>query len=320
LPRLDGRHDWQELAAAQGVAPLLELLDGFGLLERHMPPPPWAGAAQLTWLGHAAALYEADGRRILVDPLFHRASLPARPGADQPPDWRALGPLDAVLITHGDNDHFNPSSLLRLPRQTPIYIPRAERRWAYQVDLEAVLALLGFANVVALDEWQRVQLGDVLIVAAPFVGEDWGLELPKRTYLLSGPSLTVYLSADSGFMPEVYRRLGAEFAIDLALLGVSGCAEAHVMPADFGYGGFYRPWIPPEKVNEWIELSSGPAKATQAAALLGARRAFGYAVGGTSYVTMAYSDRGTHAELAALLDGSATRPLAMPLGVPVRLR
>jgi hypothetical protein len=35
---------------------------------------------------------------------------------------------------------------------------------------------------------------------------------------------------------------------------------------------------------------------------------------------MAYSDRGTHAELAALLRGSATEPLAMPLGVPVQLR
>jgi L-ascorbate metabolism protein UlaG (beta-lactamase superfamily) len=275
----------------------------------------------VTWYGHAAVLFESAGRRILVGPLFHRCSVPARRGVVLPPDPRDVGPVDAVLITHADNDHLNPESLAWLPRTTPVFVPAAVAPEPYHVDMRAQLGALGFANVTALAEWERVQLGDVSIVAAPFAGEDWGLRLPARTYLLHGPGLTVYLSADAAAMPEVHRRLGAEFTVDLACLGVSGCAEAHAMPPGYGYGHFYLPWIPEERHAEWVALCSGPDESADAAELLGARHAFGYASGGASFMAVAYTDRGTHADLSAALRarGSRVAPLDLPLGTLVRL-
>lgn len=323
VPRLDGRHDAAALAADPDAAALLALLADLGLLTRAEPPPPSApdaSAAQITWLCHAAVLYEAAGRRLLVDPLEYPCSLPSR-HAVLPPDLRAIGPVDAVLITHADNDHLNPRALCRIAPGTPVYVPAAPSVEPYQVDAEALLAVLGFDRVHTLAPWDRVAFGEVTVVAAPFRGEDWGLALAAQAFVLHAPALTVYLNADSTSTPEAYARIAAEFPIDLALLGVTGAAEAHVMPPRYGYGHFYAPWIPPARRNEWVALCNGPRESAEVARALGARYAFGYAAGGAPFAAQAYTDRGTHAELAAELArlGASTRPLALPLGEAVRV-
>jgi L-ascorbate metabolism protein UlaG (beta-lactamase superfamily) len=314
LPELDGRRAAEDFEGERRA--LVAGLNDLGLLERHAPRPA-ARAPSVTWLGHAGVLYEAAGRRLVIDPLVFKRSEPTR-HADVPFDFRELGDLDAVLITHGDNDHLHPTALYRVPRTTPIVIPRARAPRPYQVDTRAILALLGFERVIEVDEWERVAFGDVTVVATPFRGEDWDLELPCRTYLVGSRELTIYANADSTSTPEAYEKISAEFEIDVAFLGVTGAAESYAMPPGFGYGDFYTPWIPPAKHNQWIQLCNGPRESAAAAAALRARWAFGYAAGGASFYPLAYTDRGTHAELAAALaaQGAATRPLDLRLGIP----
>jgi hypothetical protein len=229
--------------------------------------------------------------------------------------------VDAVLITHGDNDHFNAQALAWIPPATPILIPRTVEKKPYQVDLEGVLALLGFSNVRTMTWWETDPLGALQVTCTPFHGEDWGLTLPSCTWLLSGGGHTVYLSADSVFHEETCRRIAASHTVDLAFLGVTGNAETHLMPPGFGYGDFYALWIPPGKRNQWVELCAGPAESARAAVLLKARHAFGYAAGGAAFMPVAYSDRGTHAELADHLakGGHAGVPVDLPLARPWKL-
>jgi L-ascorbate metabolism protein UlaG (beta-lactamase superfamily) len=317
---LDGRHDVDELVAGEGPGTgaerraLLEAFDACGLLERHAAPI-WDGEARVTWLVHAAVLYEARGRRIVVDPIsMHPRSLPTRLGASY--DLRDLGPLDAVLITHGDNDHLNANNLHRIDRRTPIVIPRVHARTRYQPEMRGVLAVLGFERVIEVDEWDRLTFGDVTVVVAPFRGEDWGLTLACRAYLIHSDDLTIYLNADSTSTPEAYDRLAAEFAIDVAFLGVTGNEESHLMPPGFGYGEFYARFIPRQRHNQWVRHCNGPRESAEAARRLRARFAFGYAAGGADFFPVAYSDRGTHQELARALAGGPTRALELELGVP----
>ncbi len=319
LPRLNGWATWEQLAADPQVAGVLDALDVVGMLESCGPHTKDQGSpAQVTWLGHAAVLYQAGGTRLLVDPLFHPRSIPQRAHQDTPPDPRALGHIDAVLITHGDNDHLNAQALQWLPPDTPVIIPRASARHPYQVDLEGMLAVLGFHNITALAPWEETQVGEVRVTAAPFVGEDWGLTLPACTYLLQHPALNVYLTADAVLMEDVCQQVAARTRVDLALLGVTGCAETHLAPPGFGYGAFYAVWIPRHLRNRWVELCAGPEQSARAAVLLGARRAFGYAAGGADFVPVAFSDRGTHAQLDAALRqlGHPGVPCALTLGQP----
>lgn len=314
VPKLMAGADAEELGRDEEVRRFVSVLNAAGLLAA--PEHKVLGEGQVTWLGHAGILYAAGGSRVLVDPLFHPISTPSRE-MDVPVHPGEVGRIDAVLITHGDNDHLNPQSLYTLPRETPVVIPAVERPLPHQVDLRRVLTLLGFSDIRELAEWERVSFGEVTVVAAPFRGEDWGLPLPARTYLVSSPELTVYASADSTSSEEVYDRLADEFAIDLAFMGVSGAAETYVAPPGFGYGEFYAPWIPRERRNEWVQLCNGPAEAAQAAARLKARRVFGYAAGGASYYALGYADRGSHEDLARLLNGSGPEAFALQVGRPV---
>ena len=321
LPRLDGRVTAEELLAMEGVEPLLKLLNALGLLEQAVLPSTPPPGTHVTWLGHAAVLCSIDGTRLLVDPLFHPRSVPTRQGRQVPPDPRDLGPVDAVLITHGDNDHLNPQALCWLPRTTPVFIPRATERKPYQVDLDGMLRILGFSDVRPCAWWDRQQVGAATVVCTPFRGEDWGLTLPSCTWLLHHPQHTIYLSADSTLMEDVCTRIASEFSVDLALLGVCDNAETHLMPPGFGYGDFYSMWIPPPLRNQWVQLCAGPMDSARAAVLLKARHAFGYAAGGVDFMPVAFSDRGTHRELAQHLAGwgHPEVPVDLALGQPWHL-
>lgn len=341
LPLLDGRSTPEAIARAlpAALAPetpaMLGLLDRLTLLEPASGPPPPAASLQapsrpqVTWLGHAAVLVQAHGLSLLFDPLFFSASTPEERWAHPPKfDPRALPALDAIFITHGDNDHCNASALSQLPPTTPIYIPRVGDRPApYQVDMRRLLTLLGFERVVELEPGAGVAVGDVLVTACAFEGESWDLPLAKLTYLVESEDLAVYLAADSGPMDETYRQLACRARrVDLAFMGVSGCAETFVMPDGFGYGNFYREWVPRVRHNEWVLHCAGPEEAAHSLSILRPRFAFGYAAGGASFIRTEYSDTGDHDQLAAALERRRTqhedldtRPVALPLGVPVDL-
>lgn len=317
---------WRLTAGLEGevpqeLAPLLQLLADAGVLSSDAPTHlPAAVGPRATWLGHACVLVELAGARILVDPLFQPLPLPM-PTVPGPPDPRRLGRIDAVLITHGDNDHFNPQALLRLDPATPVFIPMARRHHPWHVDMARLLRLLHFENVTAVEPWQKVTVGGATVIAAPFVGEDWGLPLPQLTWLMQGGGRSVYCNADAALMPQVYRAVAQHGPVDMAFLGVGGCEEAMVMPPGFGYGNFYQRWVSPAQHNRWVQHCSNPQDAAQAAVLLGARKVFGYAAGGAPFIPVAYSDRGTHEQLAALLAGNADgpQPASLVLGQPFAL-
>jgi L-ascorbate metabolism protein UlaG (beta-lactamase superfamily) len=65
---------------------------------------------RLTWLGHSTVVLEADGARILTDPLLGRHSglLRRRGPAPTPGQWRDV---DAVLLSHLHHDHAHLATL-----------------------------------------------------------------------------------------------------------------------------------------------------------------------------------------------------------------
>lgn len=317
VPRLDGSVPVDELADGPELRGILETMNDLALLEPFTPTWAWDGSSRVTWLSHAGVMIETAGKRILVDPVAHIRSTPTR-FTERPFDLRQLGHVDAVLITHGDHDHLHPPMLTRLPRSTPIVLPSNPTPEPFQVDLRRLVELLGFENIIEVEEWQTLRFGEVEVVATPFRGEDWGLTLPCRTFLVRSPDLTVFLNADSTSTPEAYERIARDYDVDLAFVGVTGAAESHAMPPGYGYGDFYTQWIPKERHNEWVELCNGPRAAAEAAVAVGARYAFGYAAGGAEFNGVAYTDRGTHDAMANELTtrGDATRPIALKVCEP----
>ncbi len=101
-------------------------------------------AFRMTALGHHGWLFEAADARILVDPLLHDAFglTPAVGLRVFPPrrvDVSALPALDAVMLTHEHEGHFDLASLHCLDRSVPIYMSSRS-----SVAMRTILAEMGF--------------------------------------------------------------------------------------------------------------------------------------------------------------------------------
>ncbi len=82
-----------------------------------------ATPGSVTWVGHATAVVESGGVRVMTDPLLRRrvAHLrrrvpPARPDVG--------GGVDVVLISHAHMDHLHTPSLRAIAPDVPVVAPR----------------------------------------------------------------------------------------------------------------------------------------------------------------------------------------------------
>jgi L-ascorbate metabolism protein UlaG (beta-lactamase superfamily) len=83
---------------------------------------------RLTLVRHATLLVELGGRRVLVDPMLGATG--AYPPIENTPSPRrnplvplpavALDPLDAIVVTHLHNDHYDPAAAESLPKDVPV--------------------------------------------------------------------------------------------------------------------------------------------------------------------------------------------------------
>lgn len=119
----------------------------------------------VTFLGHQGWLFASRETHILVDPLLvepfgHRGLI----GRFHPPrelDPAGFPPIDAVLISHEHEDHFNVPSLNRLDRRIPIYLSERSSDSARRF-----LGEMGFTvGTIAVD--RTIEIGDLRFTALP---------------------------------------------------------------------------------------------------------------------------------------------------------
>lgn len=214
-----------ERAGIDVEAPLAALAAA-GALERSAPPRPreasrFTGSGdRLTWLGHAAALFQSDRTSIWVDPclrpvvrwrpaeqetLFSARFADSRLCAPYGPaiaqlTARDLPPPDAVLVTHQDHDHFDLGMLMMLPPSVPIVVPRSRPDRPWEVDLAAAIraVLGGSRRVVRLGHGETIAVGGVRVTAFPFTGEmPPSLAQEWNGYLVETRRSAVAFAADS---------------------------------------------------------------------------------------------------------------------------
>jgi L-ascorbate metabolism protein UlaG (beta-lactamase superfamily) len=169
---------------------------------------------RITYVGHATALIELGGARILTDPVLRsRLLLFIRRHAPDP-DPGVTRDLDAVLISHLHPDHLDFSSLHRVDRDSLIVVPAGGRR---------LLARRGFGNVLEIREGEKTTVGDVIVRATPaeHEGRRWKLGRPVDAvgYELVGGRRRVYFAGDTDLFDGMAELAGG---LDVALLPIAG--------------------------------------------------------------------------------------------------
>jgi L-ascorbate metabolism protein UlaG (beta-lactamase superfamily) len=168
-------------------------------------------SATIHWLGHATAVIELDGVRIITDPVLrnriaHLRRRVSLPGPVQPEA------VDAVLISHIHQDHLDLPSLKRLGREARLIVPVGAARIVWRH---------GFRHVDELRPGEAATVGPVRVVATPANHNGFRPPFGPRAaclgFIVEG-SEAVYFAGDTDLFPEM-ASLGR---VDVALLPVWG--------------------------------------------------------------------------------------------------
>ena len=172
---------------------------------------------RVAWLGHASAVLDLDGVRVLTDPLLrrHAGLLRGLGAAPSPARWEDP---DAVLVSHLHHDHAELGSL-RLLRDAPVLSAPANAAWLRRKGVPG-------ARGLPPGRWWDVPGSDVRVRTTRAVhGERPMPHRPNAAtgFLVSGPSATVWFAGDTGPFPEM-ASLAEEAGrpIDVALVPVGG--------------------------------------------------------------------------------------------------
>jgi L-ascorbate metabolism protein UlaG (beta-lactamase superfamily) len=170
-------------------------------------------ADRITFVGHATLLIEIAGVRLLTDPVLRDRVLHIRRHAPSPdPDtWRDV---DAVLISHGHADHYDPPSVRRVGRDVRVIAPAGTK---------VALGLHAITGATMVEVGDITQVGDARIeaVEAAHDGRRWpvGRRVDALGYVIAGNGHRVYFAGDTAPF-EGIGEIAAD--IDFALLPISG--------------------------------------------------------------------------------------------------
>ena len=208
-----------------------------------MAEPAPRGRAQplaVTWLGHATALLEIDGYRVLTDPVWSDRCSPSRalgPQRLHPPPLplEALPALDAVVISHDHYDHLDMDTVRSLARTqratfvTALGVGAHLRAWGIPA-----------RRIVELDWHSSFQIEDLSLTATParhlsgrFLSRNNTL---WSSWVIAGPQHRAFFGGDTG-PTRSFADIGAQHGpFDLTLLPIGAYnklwPDIHMNPED----------------------------------------------------------------------------------------
>ncbi|MFD7667498.1 MBL fold metallo-hydrolase [Streptomyces sp. NPDC059788] len=190
---------------------------------------PPASGLRLTWMGHSSVLAEIDGHRVLFDPVWGERCSPFTWAGPRrlhpvPLPLGALGPVDAVVISHDHYDHLDMPTIKALIR--------TGTRFVVPLGIGADLELWGVpaARITELDWRESTAVGELTLTATPaqhFCGR--GLRGPQHTlwasWVVAGPVNRVFHSGDTGYFPG-FAEIGAEHGpFDATMIQIGAYSE-----------------------------------------------------------------------------------------------
>jgi len=128
----------------------------------------------VTFIGHSSFLLQADGRKVLIDPVFSKRLILLRRHRHPGALIEELPPIDLVLLTHAHMDHLDLASRRRVIRATrrlsgrtpEVVVPRG---------VEDLVESLGFSQVHRLEWWEQIEVQGLKVTMTPC--RHWGARM-----------------------------------------------------------------------------------------------------------------------------------------------
>jgi N-acyl-phosphatidylethanolamine-hydrolysing phospholipase D len=200
-----------------------------------------AGAATVTWVGHATLLVQVDGLNVLTDPQWSVRASPlsfAGPKRVTPPavPFEALPPIHVVVISHDHYDHLDVTTVRRLAaeHQPRFLVPLGMKQW---------FADLGIPDVEELDWWDARTVRGVTFTCVPaqhFAQRSlWdGNRRLWAGWTMAGRERRLFFAGDTAYF-DGFKEIGARLGpFDLAAIPIGAylppviMKQVHTDPAD----------------------------------------------------------------------------------------
>ncbi|MFJ3927095.1 MBL fold metallo-hydrolase [Streptomyces sp. NPDC090022] len=190
--------------------------------------PPVTGL-RLTWMGHSSVLAEIDGRRVLFDPVWGERCSPFPFAGPKrlhpvPVPLAALGPVDAVVISHDHYDHLDLPTIKALAGTdtvfaVPLGVGAHLERWGVSAD-----------RLRELDWNESTKINGLALTATParhFCGR--GLRNQQHTlwasWVVEGDEHRIFHSGDTGYFPGFQDIGAAHGPFDATMIQIGAYSE-----------------------------------------------------------------------------------------------
>ncbi|MET0464655.1 MAG: MBL fold metallo-hydrolase [Chitinophagaceae bacterium] len=202
------------------------------------PPQPYVKydgeGIRTRYFGHACILAEMKGVTILTDPVIsyygYKYEVNRFTYSDLPDK------IDYVLITHNHQDHILMETMLQIRHKIgTIIVPKCNGGSLQDPNLKLMFNMIGFDNVIEIDEMQSITKEGCSITCLPFIGEHADLDIrSKGCYHVEYGGFRMIFFADScNVEPELYRRIHKIIGdVDVIFLGM----ECDGAPLSWLYG------------------------------------------------------------------------------------
>ena len=201
---------------------------------------PAPGSLRITWYGHASALVETAGGRVLLDPVFGERCSPSEVLGPRrlhpvPVPVHRIPPVDAVVISHDHYDHLDLPTVTELVRtqRAPFVVPLGVgahlERWGVPQE-----------RIIELDWHEDTRLGGVTLTATParhFSGR--GLARDRTlwcSWVIEAGGRRVFYTGDTGYF-DAFAGIGERYGpFDATLIQVGAYADGwpdiHMTPEE----------------------------------------------------------------------------------------
>ena len=182
------------------------------------PPSDYA----LYWLGHSSAIWELDGRRLLIDPVFGNAApIPFMvPRYDESPIKRDdLPAIDYIIITHNHYDHLEKATVRSIKNGhfiVPLGVGAALRGWG--IDAGRITEL-GWGDSFKQDGLTITALEGVHFSSRGFSDRNKTL---WAAYVIKSSVKTIFWSGDTGYGSHFAKFKEKYGPFDLAAVEIDG--------------------------------------------------------------------------------------------------
>jgi L-ascorbate metabolism protein UlaG (beta-lactamase superfamily) len=176
----------------------------------------------ITWFGHSSYLLMLNGKSILVDPVFERASpfrvVGSKPfPVSDPYTIDDFPPLDLVIITHDHYDHLSYNAILQLRSKVPMFVT--------SLGVGAHLEFWGVdpSKIQEFDWWESAEvLPGLELTAAParhFSGRVFTrAQSIWSSFILKSGGMKIFVGGDSGY-DDSFKKIGEHAGgFDFAIL------------------------------------------------------------------------------------------------------